>query len=200
MPERSDDDLVRDYLGGDMEAFEALYGRYRARLFGLVRSMGLRPSETEDLFQETWLRAIRGMGRYRPRGRFRFWLFTIARNAYLDRVRRDGREVPIRDAEDEPAVAMASRIPRPDETLSERERMDRLQQAAGALPPGERAVLQLRVREEMSFREIGEVLDIPVGTALWRMHRAVRRLAEALAGDDSAEGAVKGETGEKKRD
>jgi len=183
--ERSDDDLVRDHIGGDMAAFEVLYGRYRARLFGFVRSMGAGHAEAEDLFQDTWMRAIQGMPRYRPEGKFRVWLFRIARNAWIDRVRRIGKELPMGNGEEtERLVEDESPIPRPDETLAERERVTLLEGALETLPGGERQVLELRAREEMSFREIAEVLEIPIGTALWRMHRAVRRLAEVLAPKD----------------
>jgi RNA polymerase sigma-70 factor (ECF subfamily) len=177
MPERSDDDLVREYLKGDFTAFEILYTRYRARLFSFVRSMGGSGPEAEDLFQETWLRAIRGLRRYRPRGRFRIWLFTIARNLFLDRARKQRKEIGAYDEEAPAGTHHNHPVPRPDEKLLGKERESLLRHAIEQLAPDERQVLELRTREEMSFREIAQVLDIPVGTALWRMHSAVKRLA-----------------------
>lgn len=182
MDSRTDDDLVRGYLEGSSSDFEALYRRYSSRFFGFVKSLGFTGAEAEDLYQETWLKVIRGLRGYRPKGRFRVWLFQVARNVAIDRVRkRRIEQIPLEEETTVSGAAGRNRgLLHPDEMAGLGEEEAALRQAIENLPSDERQVVLLRVREDMTFRDVSEVLGIPLGTALWRMREAVKRLSGAI--------------------
>lgn len=160
---------------------------YAPRLFGLLyRMTGSRP-DAEDLLQETFIRMLRGLDSYHEDGRFEPWLFSIAANIARDWLRRQSRSpvtaMESRDKELEPAIA--SDEPGPDQVLAQAEQRDRLQQAVSELSPAEREIVSLRFFAEMPFKEIAELLQIPLGTALARAHRALGHLRERLGGADA---------------
>ena len=93
MEERSDYELITDYLEGNDSAFEQLYQRHRKRLYGYLNGMmPWSPAEVDDVFQQTWVRAVTRLPKYRDQGYFAAWLFRIGRNLLIDKVRRSKRE------------------------------------------------------------------------------------------------------------
>ncbi len=158
---------------GSERALVALVERWRAPLYGFLQRRS-SPADADDLFQETWLRVVRGRGRFDVRRRFSTWLFQIANNLCRDRFRRGasaarGREI----------LAAAPSESAPDAEL----RLD-LAQRLATLPDRLREVLVLRFYRDLGEREIGELLGIPVGTVKSRVHSALR----ALRGAGEAEG------------
>ena len=183
--DQSEASLVRAAAEGSEEAFAELLGPYRSRLFGyLMRSVGSHDS-AEDLLQETLIRCWRGLSRFRERGRFAAWLFTIARNVVHDdgreRVRRRSvfADVPL-EAVREPGVAAAA--PAAIESQQLLAEVDAILQT---LPEARRQVFLLRQHGGLTFREIAEELDQPLGTVLSHMHRAMNELKRGFSNDAS---------------
>ena len=87
----SDQDLMLRYRDGDAQAFEELYGRHKGPLYRyLLRQTG-HAANAEEIFQEVWIKVIRSSERYQPLAKFTTWLYQIARNCFIDHVRRQGR-------------------------------------------------------------------------------------------------------------
>ncbi len=178
MPTSTDDQLVHDYLAGDVNAFEQLHDRYARRLLGFLRALGVEPHAADDLAQRAWCRAIERLTQYGGRGRYRSWLFTIAYRLWVDEIDRVGHQGP-----HSPIGAMAEQATAdrsPLDTALDREQRDRVNRALRALPDPLRRTVLLRVDGGLKFRQIAEAMQCPLGTVLWRMRDARRRLASAL--------------------
>ncbi|HUT22936.1 MAG TPA: sigma-70 family RNA polymerase sigma factor [Sumerlaeia bacterium] len=189
---RSDDSLIARYLEGDAEAFEDLYRRYASRLLGFVLSLGADRDAAEDLAQRTWLRALEALDAYKPRGRFRPWLFQTAYRLWVDEKRSgwERRRTPV-DSEEELEQAASSdraasgaegRPPAdPREQASACEERELVEAALKRLPEEMSRTVLLRIDGDLAYREIAELMGCPLGTVLWRMSEAQRRLARELA-------------------
>ena len=183
---RSDDDLIGAFMAGDGSAMEVLFGRYRKPVFAWLLRMAPDRAEAEDLYQEVWLKVIRGVGKYAD-GNFKAWLWRIVRNAAADRARKC-MAVPLLDeplGEESDAETRLDQIA--DGTavtalarMEEAERRTFLRTAIGELSVRLREVVLLRINGELEFREIAEVLGLPLGTVLGRMNLAVKKLRKAV--------------------
>lgn len=182
MPATEDRKLIDRARRGDTEAMAALLAPLHGQLWGyLVRSTG-HAQDAEDLLQDTYVRVIRRIGTFHPRGSFRSWVFTIASHLVVDRARARRR----RGTEPDFGDVAAAAADRPDRRLAARETGERIRSALLELHPAQRAVFLLRTEAELPFREIARILGCPLGTALGRMHDATRRLRATLA--DAAPG------------
>ncbi|MBU0616118.1 MAG: sigma-70 family RNA polymerase sigma factor [Planctomycetes bacterium] len=181
------DRLLRRARRRDSQALHELVDMYSARVFGLLYRLTGSRETAEDLLQETFLRVVRAIPEYRHGGKFEAWLFRIAANLARDCARRaarrghpftldgSGREGELRL----PELADAAQ-PDPGGELLRKETGQRLAELLHELPEMDREIVLLRHFSELSFREIAELLDIPLGTALARAHRALKRLRAAL--------------------
>jgi len=152
--------------------------------------LGASRSEAEDLAQETFLNLFRSASRtsstsYDARGQFAGYAFRVARNAWIDRLRRRrgaglGPMTDVADAQVHVDHRLARRPSGPDEGLLQRESAQVVRDAVAALSEAHRLVFELAVVEELPYQAIAEVLDIPVGTVKSRMHSAVGRVRGAL--------------------
>lgn len=184
------DRLLRRARRREPEALHTLVDMYSARLFGLLFRLTGSRDTAEDLLQETFLRVVRVIPEYRHAGKFEPWLFRIAANLARDharRLRRRGQPLSLDgfDREGEPGryeLADAGRSD-PAGELLRKEVGRRLGEVLHELPEIDREIILLRHFSELSFREIAELLEIPLGTALARAHRALKRLKVAL-GDE----------------
>lgn len=173
-------------------AFDVLVETYSARLYGFFYRLTGSRHDAEDLLQELFVRLVRTIGHYEHDGRFDGWLFRIATNLVRDRVRRSRKGRAIRGeagaADDEEGGPLEQRpdlsAPPPTESLERAEQIDRMQAAIAQLPEGEREVILLRHFSQLSFREIAELMDTPLGTALARAHRGLARLRELMGGSE----------------
>jgi len=157
---------------GDASALRELCGRYERPLFGFLhRAAGGR--DTDDLYQETWLRVVRAAPRFDPARRFSTWLFQIALNLARDLLRRQVAEPTdpaILDGTSAPGPAGAP----PDDAVAAAHDARRL---LDALPAAQREVVVLRVLEDLGEAETAAILDCPRGTVKSRLHHALARLA-----------------------
>jgi RNA polymerase sigma-70 factor, ECF subfamily len=152
-----------------MADVRALYDEHGGALLRYLRGLTGRGDLAEDLLQETFVQAIRGLHQLRDVDSPRAWLFAIARHLGLNAIRR--RRVTLPLSEDLDAAAPA---------CEEDPRPERVRRAILDLPELQREALQLRLREGLSYEEIAAVLGVPVGTVRSRLHHAVRNLRERL--------------------
>lgn len=185
MPESqiSDAQLLQSYVGGDTAAFAELMDRYRQPLFNWLVGMTSSRADAEDLYQEVWLRVINNATRFTNIS-FRAWLWRIARNLLIDFRRKRKPDLSL-DAVDEPdgkplVELLVSQAHGPDKRAELQDAALRAMRAVERLPAMQREVFLMRVEGDMSFKEIAESLEIPLNTALGRMHDAVNKLRRAL--------------------
>ena len=181
---------VRAGAEGAWEDFLAAYGR---RLYGyFFRATGSH-HDAEDLLGEIMLRLVQKMGEYDDRGRFEPWLFRIAANLVRDRIRRaKARPTPMSlESNDDEQVGLGKTVSGPekpvDAGLLAGEDRDALAEALETLPEKSRQMVLLRHFGDMSFKEIAEIYDCPVGTALARVYRALKTLRAVLETSDEYE-------------
>ncbi len=185
------DRLLRRAGRRDPEALHELVDLYSARVFGLLYRLTGERETAEDLLQETFLRVVRMIGEYEHDGKFESWLFRIAANLARDHARRGKRRGhPLsldglgRDGRPGTPELADVNQPDPGGELLKKESEQRLGAALQELTEMDREIILLRHFSELSFREIAELLDIPLGTALARAHRALKRLRETLIEED----------------
>lgn len=171
--ETDDDALVSAFLAGDSDAFRILLSRHAPSLHRLAFRLTQSREDAEDLVQETFVRVLEGLRRYRPSGKFPAWLRTILVRLALDRARRS----PPTPGRLEPVDAG----PGPEESAVIRDAARRLRQELGRLPAGYRAVVVLLNGEGLSVREVSETLGLPASVVKNRAMRARRMLRAALS-------------------
>ena len=169
---------------GDEAAFELLVSRHSTSLMRFIRGMlGRDSAYADDAYQDTWIKAIDNSGKWKG-GSFKAWLTAIARNTVIDIFRRTKPTLSL-DAENELGVAFVENIPDagqiPGEALAGEEAERFVAEKVMALPEAQREVFLMRVEQDMTFKEIAETLEIPLNTALGRMHYATRKLRAVLS-------------------
>ncbi|ANQ83168.1 RNA polymerase sigma factor [Azoarcus olearius] len=179
--------LMLAYAAGDATAFEQLYARHRRGLYAYLQRQAPRPGWVDDLFQETWLAVIGARAGYRPSAAFRTWLYGIARNKLIDRIRRSDA-VLLSDflADDGDDGELLDRLGAdaghdPAQLLARRRDGDALHAALRTLPAPQREVFLLREQADMSLTEIAALVGVPLETAKSRLRYAIARLRAALA-------------------
>ena len=174
----NDEGLVERTLQGELPAFEELVERHRDIVFRTAaRIVGL--DEDEDVTQDAFLRAFHRLDQYRGTAAFRTWLLQIAQNAALNTVAR-ARRRPIEPGSEPGDVPDRDPVRHPATRLERRERQERLELKLVSLRPEYRSLLVLRDLEGLSYTEIADILDMPLGSVKGRLHRARGELIELL--------------------
>jgi RNA polymerase sigma-70 factor (ECF subfamily) len=180
LAEPTDEDLMLAYGRDDTAAFEVLYARHRGPLFRfLLRHLHDR-ALAEEIYQDVWQRLIQARDRYRPEAKFTTWLYQIAHNRLGDH----WRATKHRPAAPEDAMARAEREPdphTPERQLSAFEERRRLQLALEELPEEQREAVLLRLEQELSLEEIGEVTGVGRETVKSRLRYAMDKLRARLS-------------------
>lgn len=180
-----DQTLILATRSGDRASFGRLVVKYQDRLFNSVVQLLRQELDAQDVVQEAFVMAYTKLHLFQGHSSFYTWLFRIARNLAITRLRskktmvsldvgtteNDGQSLPVAVIDDQP---------RPDETLERREEIVRLHQALGRLSEEHRAILVLRELEDLDYDAISDILQIPVGTVRSRLHRARLQLREEL--------------------
>jgi len=169
----------REPAGGPTrQEFEAAALPHADALYRTAYHLARRSEEAEDLTQETYLRAYRAFDGYRG-GNIRSWLFAILRHVFLDECRRRGRRGEIDIGEAGPEIVGIWEPSAETEALRAQP-SEALERAFVSLPPDWRMMVMLADVEELSYREIAEIMGVPQGTVMSRLHRARKRLRENL--------------------
>jgi len=184
-PERK---WIAEYRKGRVEALSLLVEHFRRPLYGFIIRMTESVTDAEDVFQEVWLRAIRHLDSYHEKN-FLSWLFRIAHNLVIDRVRR---LKPV-TAFPETGFSTSStrwedRIPdtrssAPDRQIAMRDVGPRIAAAVAKLPVEQREVCWMRMEGDLAFREIARIQKVSINTALARMKYALNKLRQDLKSD-----------------
>ena len=188
MSKRSDEQLLEDYRKGDVEAFRLLISRHHDDLLRfLIRLTGDRQA-ADDVFQEAFLQVHISADTFDPTRRFKPWLFTIAANKARDllrkRVRRQEVDLsaPVSGSSDGAGQTfvdlMQIDVPTPGQGLEARERDEMVQRAVDRMPVALKEILLLAYFQRLSYSQIAEELEIPLGTVKSRLHSAVAVFAK----------------------
>ncbi len=178
--------LLAAYRKGDSEALGTLVDKYKGPLFGFIYKFSEGREDADEVFQEVWVRAIKNMNRYRQKNLLS-WLFRIAHNLMIDRIRKNRPLVSFDTPVSEDGAALGDLLPSerlgPDFESGGRALGLRIEAAAADLPPEQREVFWLRMQGGLSFKEIAKVQRCSINTALARMQYAVSKLRKELAGE-----------------
>jgi len=178
--ERADEQkLIRAAASGDMGAFSELVSAYRMRVLRTAAGLLGSTEEAEDVAQQVFIRVWQHLGDYDPGGSFASWLYRITTNLCIDTLRRDKHEAPLdEETRGGGRSDLEDRIQRQDER-------EQLRAAIARLPDKTRAALILREYEQLSYKEIAQVLRIPIGTVMSRLNYARRALGQLLQSEGS---------------
>jgi len=196
--ERSDEQLLDSYRHGDRATFALLVGRYQRELYHfLVRFLGNRAA-AEDVFQETFLQVHQSAEQFDPQRRFRPWLFTIAANKARDLIRSQARrpanplQATISPGDDESGEfidLMQSASELPSDPMEKRELQQLVHNTVATMPEHLREILLLSYFHQFPYKQISEILDIPLGTVKSRLHAAVAHFADRWRAQNEKKGA-----------
>src|SRR5690348_639223 len=185
--ERSDEQLLDSYRHGDRAAFALLVGRYQRELYHfLVRFLGNRAA-AEDVFQESFLQVHQSAEQFDPSRRFRPWLFTIAANKARDLIRSQGRrptsplQATISPGDEESGEfidLMQSASELPSDPMEKRELQQLVHNTVSGMPEHLREILLLSYFHQFPYKQISDILEIPLGTVKSRLHAAVAHFAD----------------------
>ena len=175
-----DHELIARYLAGEETAFEQLYHRYRLPLYAFLNGLVAgRRAVADDLFQQTWIRALDALPGYRHESRFFPWLVRIAHNLAMDFFRAPAQSRRVEAPEELETIAGPAAESEPWEGLASDEFRATLELAIAQLSVEQREVLLLR-RQGMPFKEIARLQDTGINTVLGRMHYAITHLRRQL--------------------
>ncbi len=183
----SDEQLLQRYRSGQTPAFEELVERYRLELFHFLSRFAGNRAAAEDLFQETFLQVHLSAETFDPQRRFRPWLFTIAANKARDYLRRNNRRqtpqlsAPVDESGDDSRSfedLLAGDFPLPPEEVEKQETQQLVKQVVSEMPDHLREVLLLAYFQQLAYKDIAEMLKIPLGTVKSRLHAAVATFAD----------------------
>lgn len=181
----TDEELVVTYAAGDNTAFDILLSRHKQSVYNYIYFIVRNRELTEDIFQETFVKAIVTIkqGRYTENGKFRAWINRIAHNLIIDNFRQEKGENTI--SNDESAVDLFNNPAICDGTIEDflvkEQILSDVRNLISYLPENQREVLEMRYYQDMSFKEISDVTGVSINTALGRMRYAIlnlRRLSQ----------------------
>ena len=177
--------LVTDALGGDQRAYERLMAKYQEPLRRHVGRMVRDSQQVDDLVQEAFVKAFRSLDRYSPAYAFSTWLYRITTNHAIDYIRKKklptfSIDKPVQTRDGELQMELPDTTYRPDRAIVADQRNALLAEAVAGLPPKYHRVIVMRHQEELSYDEIAEALDLPLGTVKAHIFRARALLNKAL--------------------
>lgn len=188
-------EALRRVRGGDADGYRVLVEHYSRPVFRLAFRITGNEADAEDVVQDTFLRAYRGLAKFDERSKFSTWLYRVATNAALDVLRKRKQHAekaePVSSQAADPIDVLPAVDPSPDRLALSREVREKVEAAMSRLSPKEKAAFVLRHFEGMSIEEIGRVLDMRANAAKNNIFRAVQKLRRELAPLAGAPGVTK---------
>jgi len=179
-----DRELVERCRAGDLEAFERLVEKYRQRVWRLAFQILRDREEAQDVAQEAFVRVFQSLPAFRGQSAFYTWMFRIVVNLAMDRQRQRGVRARALGGEAVPEEEWQRTLPDPaagpDARATRAEERELVRRALDSLPPNHRTIIMLSDIEGLTYREIAEVLKIPLGTVMSRLFNARKRLRALL--------------------
>jgi len=180
--------LIRACQEGDNSAFNLLVWRWEKPLFNFIYKYVGDATLAEDLVQDSFVRVLKSIRRYTHQGSFSTWLYRIAINLCRDHLKR--KRLPLVSLHDYYTTGSGERVyvhdriqdegARTDESLKTEEREELVRRLLASLPEEERIVILLKEYQELTFREIAEVLEVPEGTVKSRLYHGLKSMRESL--------------------
>lgn len=185
----SDGELVRLIRGGEVDAFAELMRRTQRVAYRLARRITRRHEDADDVVQDAYVKAYRALDRFSLDRPFGPWFLTIVSRTALTRIRDGARRAA--ESLDAPgydgSAPLSERVADPGQDAEALERRLRIEQAMAALSDDHRVILALRVEGDLSYAQIAETLDVPLGTVMSRLARAREALLAALGEERTME-------------
>lgn len=185
MAQISDEQLVELFRSGSEDAFAQLIRRYERKLYNFLMKFLGQSASAEDVFQETFLQVHLSAAKFESGRRFRPWLYTIAANKARDLLRSQARRptVQLIPPDDDTDIAqlwegLLQDTTTPDQQLQVKQRQEFVREVIGQLPGHLREILILAYFNQLSYKELAKILDIPLGTVKSRLHSAVTQFAK----------------------
>ncbi|MFH2054475.1 MAG: sigma-70 family RNA polymerase sigma factor [bacterium] len=180
-----DEKLITQALTGDQTAYRELLIRHQKAIFQIILRIVRNRDETEDLVQETFMRAFNSLATYRSEYRFSTWLYRIAANCAIDFLRKKKIEAlsldkPVQTKDGAVGMEIPDRAQNPEERLWAKQRRNTIEEAIESLPAKYREVILYRHRDDQSYEDIARILNLPVGTVKARIFRARELLKKKL--------------------
>ncbi len=177
--------LIQNALSGDQKAYEALLKRYKNGIYNMIYQMIKNREETEDIVQETFVKAFKSLDSYNDDYAFSTWLYKIAFNHCIDSIRKKklktlpiDKPIDLKEGQVHHEIKDESYSPEKDLLYSEKKKM--ILETIEALPERYRQAILLRHQEERSYEEISQILNLPLGTVKARIFRAREMLKKKL--------------------
>ncbi|MEC8724361.1 MAG: sigma-70 family RNA polymerase sigma factor [Bacteroidota bacterium] len=179
----SDAQLVSNYISGEEIALSVLINRHQARLYGFIFSKIQDRDATEDVFQDTFIKVIRTLkrGNYNEQGKFLPWVIRIAHNLVIDYFRKHNRMPKFKNNGDFDIFSVLSdESPNAESKIVENQIADQVRILLEELPEDQKAVIKMRIYQDMSFKEISENTGVSINTALGRMRYGLINLRKMI--------------------
>lgn len=181
----TDKQMIDLTLEGDNMAFEALFNRYKDAIYKLYLQRTGNDDDSKDLLQETFIKVFLNLERYDSRYTFGQWVYVIARNTFVDFVRRRHDDVSINAFPGAaPGINPVDTEATPEESIINSQRKLQLEQHLGKMAQKYRTLIELRFFKEYSYEEIAAELDMPLGTVKTQIHRARNQLCRFITESD----------------
>lgn len=180
----SDKELIQKYLAGDERSLERLINRHKEKVYTSIYIFTRDKYLAEDLFQDTFIKVVDKLkkGKYREEGKFLPWVMRIARNMCIDYYRKSKRKPTISTSEDFDIFEVLPLEERnAEDAMILQQAKDKVRDLLDELPPEQKEVVLLRQYFEFSFKEIAELTDVSINTALGRMRYALINLRKIVA-------------------
>lgn len=185
--EWNDQDLVKSYVGGNEVALQFLLEKHQSQIFHYILSKIKNRDLSNDIFQDTFIKVIRTLksGNYNEEGKFLPWVMRIAHNLVIDHFRRESKVRMISESSSNTEEFNILSVIR-DEGLNVEQQISKNELEAQVsnfidyLPESQRDILMMRIYQDMSFKEIAQIKDISINTALGRMRYAVMNIRKMM--------------------
>lgn len=167
---------IQQVLAGDKQAYAHIINKYKNQLYATILRMTKNPQDAQDLVQDAFIKVYRSLDKYDANGSFSGWLYRVAINNCMDEFRKKRYSMTQIEIDEERVVEPNH----PELVFLKKEKSRQLERLIATLPEDERLIILLRYVNEISYEEIGEVMDVPLSTVRNKLHRAKKKMRETV--------------------